>query len=282
MHSHIKAIVASMLLAIAMCAHANAQPPLRTAPDGRRLVLTFSDDFNSFRPWGSPGGVWRTTFGDGKDAGINARTLSDNGELEVYADANFFDAKGNFGLNPFEVHDGMLEILARPLPKALLARMSGLTYSSGMISSQPSFSQRYGYFEMRAKIPSGKGLWPAFWLLPADGTWPPEIDVFEAVGDGGDIHSTVHSKLREAVDVESHIAPDRFHTYAVSWDAKHVIFYIDGRKRGEQETPPDMHKPMFLIANLAIGGFWPGSPDATTTFPAKMTIDYIRAYRFAP
>jgi beta-glucanase (GH16 family) len=134
---------------------------------------------------------------------------------------------------------------------------------------------------MRAKLPPGKGLWPAFWLLPRDQSWPPEIDVMEAVSDPTHIYSTVHSKVAPDGSAEAHITPNAFHTFAVSWDAKQVGWYLDGKRIGATPTPGDLHKPMYMLANLAVGGEWPGSPDASTVFPAKMTIAYMRAYRFA-
>lgn len=255
--------------------------PLRTAPDGRPLVLVFSDEFNTFRPWNGTSGVWRTTFGDGTQTGLDRRNLPTNDELEIYVDRNLSDAQGTIGLDPFRVHNGVLDIVATPTPKPLLRRLGGYPYVSGMISSQPSFSQLHGYFEMRAQIPGGKGVWPAFWLLPEDLSWPPEIDVMESVGDPGHVYSTAHSDSRPAVEIDGQVTPGAFHTYAVSWDSSRLIFYIDNREIGEQKTPPDFVKPMYMIANLAIGGNWAGPPDQSTSFPATLSIDYIRAYRFA-
>jgi beta-glucanase (GH16 family) len=254
---------------------------LQFAPDGRRLVLAFSDDFDSFRQLGEPGGVWRTTFGDGSQLGLDRRSLPTNDELELYVDADLSDASGKIGLNPFHIDKGFLDITALPTPQSVLLRLGNHPYFSGMISSQPSFSQTYGYFEMRAELPGGKGLWPAFWLLPADQSWPPEIDILESVGDPSHIYSTVHSTLQPAVGIEAHASPNAFHTYAVSWDRRRIVWYIDGQETGEQSTPADLNKPMYMIANLAVGGDWPGSPDSSTNFPAKLTIDFIRAYKFA-
>lgn len=261
---------------------ARASPPLRIAPDGRRLQLVFADDFDRFRPLGEKGGVWRTTYGDGTQTGLDRRTLSDNGELELYVDSRLADGHGSLGLDPFRAHNGYLDILAEPTPRPLVTRLEGHPYISGVITTQPTFSQRYGYFEIRAKLPSGKGLWPAFWLLPEDMSWPPEIDVFESVGDASKIYSTVHSNLRPSADISAKVRPNMFHTYAVAWDKSRTAFFVDGREIGGQATPPDLNKPMFMIANLAVGGTWPGNPDGTTAFPAKLTIDYIRAYRFTP
>jgi beta-glucanase (GH16 family) len=185
------------------------------------------------------------------------------------------------GLDPFRSDGEHLDILAWPTPPALRARLDRQPYVSGVISSQPSFAQLYGYFEMRAKLPPGKGLWPAFWLLPKDGSWPPEIDVLEAVSDPTHIYSTVHSTTKPATGVEVRVASDVFHTFAVSWDKSRVEWFVDNRSIGAVPTPADMHKPMYMVANLAVGGDWPGAPDKTTVFPATLSIDFIRAYRFA-
>jgi len=278
---HLEIILsAAIFLAVAGPADGDTAP-LRTAPDGRPLILSFSDEFDTFRQLGKPAGVWRTTFGDGSQLGLDRRSLPTNDELELYVDPELSDAGGNIGLNPFLVHDGYLDIVASPTPRSELLRLDKHPYVSGMISSQPAFSQKYGYFEMRAKLPGGKGLWPAFWLLPADQSWPPEIDIMESVGDPTHIYSTVHSALQPAVGVEARVAANAFHTYAASWDRSRIVWYIDGREIGEQSTPADLNKPMYMIANLAVGGDWPGTPDGTTNFPAKLTIDFIRAYRFA-
>jgi hypothetical protein len=272
-----------LAIGIASCVAARAADtaPLRQTPDGRPLILTFSEEFRTFRQFGEPGGIWRTTFGDGTQLGLDRRSLPTNGELELYVDPLLADAKGNLGLNPFYIDGDHLDIVATPTPPALLMRLQNYRYISGMISSQPSFAQTYGYFEMRAKIPGGAGLWPAFWLLPADQSWPPEIDVMESVGDATRVYSTVHSTLAPAVEIEGHVTPNAYHTYAVSWGRTRVIFYVDGKEIGEQSTPADLHKPMYMIANLAVGGDWPGAPNATTAFPARLSIEFIRAYRFA-
>lgn len=267
--------------ALATQAHGR-EMSLRAAPDGRALTLTFSDEFNHTDRSDDPSPrLWRTTFGDGHQLGLDRRSLPTNHELEIYVDSGLSDPQGNMGLDPFRIHDGYLDITARPTPAALVPRLRSYPYVSGLISSQPSFSQAYGYFEMRAEVPGGKGVWPAFWLLPADQSWPPEIDVMESVGDPSVVYTAVHSTVEPAKGGTGHIAPGEFHTFAVSWDSSNVIFYADGRQIDQEPTPPDMNKPMFMLANLAIGGDWPGAPDAATQFPVKFRIDYIRAYRFA-
>ena len=280
-----RTVAAGVCLALAACggpARSAATGPLSAAPDGRRLELTFREEFDTFRPWRGAAGAWRTTFGDGKAQGFGARTLQANKELQLYVDADMADDQGKVGLDPFAVKDGVLTITADRAPDALRPRLGGYGYTSGLISSQPSFRQTYGYFEMRAALPRGKGLWPAFWLLPADLSWPPEIDVMESIGDPTKVYVTAHSKTGKAQGIEARVSGEGFHTYAVAWDAKNLIWYVDGVEAGRQPTPADMHKPMYLLANLAMGGDWAGAPDNSTRFPATYAIDYIRAYRFVP
>jgi beta-glucanase (GH16 family) len=262
-------------------AHAGpaASPPLDRAPDGRRLVLAFDDEFDRDGP--GPGRVWRTTYGDGRDPGVGQRTQAGNGEMQLYVDRDYGLRVGAGPLDPFSVRSGVLHIRAEPTAPGLKARLGGFGYTSGLISSLPAFSQRYGYFEIRARLPRGKGLWPAFWMLPADGSWPPEIDVMESIGDPRRVFLTLHSKSANPDSVPTDLGDDGFHTFAVSWDQRSVVWYVDGVQAARQPTPPDMHKPMYLVANLAVGGHWPGAPDASTAFPADFAIDYVRAYRFA-
>ena len=284
------AALALVACAKAVASGAPATPPLKATPDGRPLKLAFADEFDSFRPWRGGQGVWRTTLREGPvdDQDFNVRTLKSNKELQLYVDPDMrgrrrghADDDRPLGLNPFATRGGMLEIAAQPLPPALAERLDGYRYASGLITSQPSFKQTYGYFEMRARLPRGKGVWPAFWLLPADLSWPPEIDVMESIGDPSEAYMTVHSSVAKEPGSKVAISPNDFHTFAVSWDKDQVIWFVDGREVKRQPTPADLHKPMYMLANVALGGDWAGAPDTSTPFPARMQIDYIRAYRFA-
>jgi beta-glucanase (GH16 family) len=285
-HSTIAAGLTLAALAWAAPASPADDAPLDRAPDGRRLVLTFSSDFIRFSRVrggaGASGGVWRTAFKEGSHGGIQNRTLDNNKEMQVYVDPEMRDSDGRaMGLDPFQAHDGQIDLIAEPASPKVQAEIGGRPYTSGMISSQPSFSQTYGYFEARVKLPKGKGLWPAVWMLPADFGWPPEIDIMESIGDPQQAFMTVHSGPVPTKGVEVHPNSDGFHTYAVSWDARNVVFYLDGVETQRMATPADMRKPMYIMANLAVGGVWAGPPDASTVFPAKFPIRYIRAYRFA-
>ena len=94
------------------------------------------------------------------------------------------------------------------------------------------------------------------------------------------IYLTAHSRVFDQPGQKFSINPEGFHVFAVSWDQQEIIWYVDGRELRRQSTPPDMNKPMYMLANVAIGGAWPGDPDASNKWPARMSIDYIRAYRF--
>jgi beta-glucanase (GH16 family) len=237
--------------------------------------LTLSEEFNRFA--GSADGstgTWKTTYSGG------VRTLSNNGEHEFYADSST-------GTNPFGLENGALTITAAPA--ADTAETGGLPYTSGVITTQDFFEQQYGYFEMRAQLAEGEGMWPAFWML-SQGTWPPELDVLEAFGaensrgEGGanELHTAVHTTTEDGygewntVDADLY---DGYHTYGVKWEADKITYYFDGEEIGQTTTPADMHQAMYLIANLAVGGHWPESPDGDT---AQLKIDYIRAYSKDP
>jgi len=238
--------------------------------DLSNFKLTFDDEFNSFKssPSGA-NGAWQTSFYFG------GRTLSGNGEQEFYSDSTV-------GVNPFSLQNGALQITAAPGANA-----GGLPYTSGLITTEGDFTQTYGYFEMRAKLPSGQGMWPAFWLLPADKSWPPELDPLEAFGatnangEGGankihigEISATSSQSNGNWVTTPSNVTTG-YHAYGVDWEKDHVTYYFDGQQIAQFATPSDMNKPMYMLANLAVGGNWPGKAAGES---GQLSIDYIRAY----
>lgn len=249
----------------------DATPATLSATGGHALHRTFGDEFDGFA--GSPTGrtvsgeaTWQTTYFWG------ARTMATNNEAQQYSDSTT-------AVDPFAVRDGILHITAAP--NASLP--DGLGYTSGMITTHESFSQTYGYFEMRAQLPAGQGMWPAFWLLPESGRWPPELDAVEMLGqDPRTVYVATHTGPANTVVqnvVAMNDASAGHHTYGVNWRPDEVAFYVDGREVFRTPTPADMHEPMYLLANLAVGGdgSWPG-PAAGET--ATMSIDHIRAYQF--
>lgn len=256
------------------------------------LEASFADEFNSFS-WleesseGKRPGTWRTNFGYSWTTldDVKNHSLVWNNELQLYVDPQFRGTgKKPLGLSAISVQNGILSITADRAPN--IPELSGYRYISGLITSENSFSQTYGVFEMRAKLPRGQGLWPAFWLLPTSKKWPPEIDVMEVLGQNINQYvTTLHSKVEGKhvmTKIPAHAVPNLsadFHTYGVEWGPKEIVFYFDDREVAREPTPADMHQPFYMLANLAVGGKWPGNPDASTPFPATMQIDWIRAWK---
>jgi hypothetical protein len=133
-------------------------------------------------------------------------------------------------------------------------------------------------------------LWPAFWLLPQSGNWPPEIDVLELLGhdpstyyvgahwEGADgSHQYKTTGVSTGIDLSQ-----GFHDYGTMWTPDTITFYLDGQEVGSMATPDGMDEPMYLLAALTVGGNWPGDPDATTEFPAEFLIDSIEVWALDP
>ena len=266
-------------------ANADVVSAIQIQLDRSQYAPTFSDEFDSLSldlEDGQSKGVWRTNFGYG---GVHSRTLPNNRELQVYAD-RLFSGTGttNLKLDPFRIADGKLDIVAEPLKEDLRQFTWGLSYSSGLLTTKASFSQIYGLFEIRARMPKGKGLWPAFWLLPENRAWPPELDVLEVLGDNTrKLYVSWHSNVggKHTADSKAIEVPDMsadFHTYSVVWEKDTLMWFFDDVQVASRSTPEDFHLPMYMLINLAVGGGWPGAPDKTTQFPAKYTIDWVRAY----
>ena len=239
------------------------------------------------RSFAAPSG-WTTHFAHGPQTGPRAwdsRTLVGNHEEQIYVDPAFSgDGDAPLRLSPFIRDATGLSILARPTPKRLLGRLWGYRYISGLITSQARFSQTYGYFEVRAKLPAGRGLWPAVWLLPKAGGWPPELDLLEQTG-GETVFQTVHTgdagHPTEA-DFSTTVrgAATGFHTYGVLWTPERLVWFVDRRQTSATPTPADMDRPMYLLINLAVGGDFPGPPDPSAHWPARLRIARVDAYRW--
>jgi len=236
--------------------------------------MTFDDELTTFvsSPDGSTG--WMTTFPYG---GESARTLPGNHEAEYYSDSSV-------GVNPFSVTNGVLSIVAAPAAPG--SNPYNLPYTSGLMTTFGSFSQLYGVFKVRAKLPAGQGLWPAFWLLPASNIYTSELDVFEVLGQvPTTLYATTHGSTggvwsSDFQTLQVADTSDHFHVYSVDWEPLTTSFSIDGHVIATAMTPGSMNTPMYMLLNLAVGGAgsWPGPPDASTPFPATMFIDWVRAF----
>lgn len=256
-------------------------PPDRSPTEQITLLETFRDDFEAFDPYA---GRWTPHFDHNGYRDWRSRTLVANGEVQLYVDPRYRGAaQGPLGLNPFHAADGTLTITARPTPEGHFEDLYGFPYVSGIITSRRSLLQRYGYFEIRARLPSAAGAWPAFWLL-APGTWPPEIDVLEARGSEPAVYAHLHwsdEGTHRSSGCRLPLAdPSGFHTYGLLWRPDTLVYYMDRQPVAWIGSPPGLDRPMYLLANLAVGGTWAGSPDEAA-FPAGFVIDWIAAYQIA-
>ena len=251
--------------------------PTRTPtiePSSQRVLL-FSEDFNGTS---LDTDKWTTCYPWDYEGCTNAS----NQELEWYLPDNIL------------VEDGMLRLRAQ---KQTFVATDGNTYhyTSGMVTTGPSnwstleppkFSFQNGYVEIRARIPKGQGLWPAFWLIPVDPDSRAELDVMEMTGDQPNIQlMSVHyvtPQGRERLSNRTWSGPDfsaDWHTFSVDWQPTAIIWYVDGVERWrETEIARIPAEPMFLIGNLAVGGYHPGPPDGSTPFPSYLEIDYVRVW----
>jgi beta-glucanase (GH16 family) len=242
--------------------------------DTSAWTLTFEDDFDSLDLWNGEGGTWDSNFWWGDPSGTSL-----TGEDQWYIDTDY---AATAAVNPFSVEDGVLTITAAPADEDIQAEIGGYDYTSGMLTSYPSFAQTYGYFEIRADMLEDHSAWPAFWLLPADGSWPPELDVIEKIGERPDqLILTAHSAASGQHVTETLYADVAdsagFHSYGVLWGPEEISWTYDGVVVATTETPSDMHDPMYMIVNLALGGI-AGTPGADLADGAEMKIDWIRTY----
>ncbi|CAN7294992.1 family 16 glycosylhydrolase [Phenylobacterium sp. LjRoot225] len=252
--------------------------------DPSKLKMTFSDEFNalSLQNKSAGGGTWATSFAWDRYVTLSAHTIPS--EQEVYVDPQFAGSGTTaLGLNPFKVSNGVLTITPSATAGAVKSALWNYDYTSGLLTTKGSFAQQYGYFEMRADLPEAKGAFPAFWLLPADGSFTAEIDIMEYVGEANTVHNTVHygpdGAHWTADSFKSYVADlaSGFHTFGLRWTAQTLTWYVDGTQVAQVATPAGAQKPMYMLANYAVGGDWAGDIAANATLPG-MSIDYIRAY----
>ncbi|MEU9243560.1 family 16 glycosylhydrolase [Streptomyces sp. NPDC048385] len=245
-----------------------------TSAAASAAAVTFSDNFDGAA--GSPvdSSKWTTETGDN----VN------NHEREYYTSGT-----NNAALDG----QGHLVITARKENPANYQCWYGTCqYTSARLNTSGKFNAQYGHVEARMKIPRGQGMWPAFWMLGTPVNWPDsgEIDVMENVGfEPSTVHGTIHGPgysgangIGAAYSLPNGQAfADAFHTFAVDWSPNSIKWSVDGTVY-ETRTPADVggntwvfNKPFFLILNLAVGGYWPGDPDSSTSFPAQLVVDSV-------
>lgn len=207
-----------------------------------------------------------------------------NNELQFYTDRP----------DNVVVQNGYLIITAKQ------EAFGGASYTSARLKTQNLFDQKYGRFEARIKLPQGKGLWPAFWMLGSNFeqvSWPQcgEIDIMEYLGNKptevfGTIHGPGYSggnSIGKKYSLTNGRFDTDFHVFGVEWTEKYINWYVDDVLYS-QITRKDVEdvggqwvfdNSFFMILNLAVGGNLPGSPDTNTIFPQRMIVDYVRVYQ---
>jgi hypothetical protein len=219
---------------------------------------------------------WQITFQDDFEGDKINTDLWDTGYKAGEHEAQYYVE------DAFELEDGILRIRAEK------RQVRDREYASGILTTQDIFDQTYGLFQVRAKVPAGQGLWPAFWLLPSSENYPLEIDVFEILGHETDIvYMSNHWRDRDSGRSTFHTrgfkGPDfspEFHVFEVIWKSGEIIWAVDGVERS-RETRGVPDEPMFMLLNLAVGGKWPGYPDDSTPFPSYLEVDYVRVYEWS-
>lgn len=241
--------------------------------------LVMADEFDTD---GAPNSaIWNYDIGDGTANGLPAGW--GNGELQYYTDRS----------DNVTVQNGLLIITAKQ------ESFGNSNYTSARLLTKGKFEQTYGRFEARIRLPNGKGLWPAFWLLGDDsnGTeiWPQigEIDIMEYVGDEpstvfGTVHGPGYSggeSISKSYKLDNDRFDNGFHIFGVEWGPDYINWYVDDVLYS-QLTPEDVpgewvfnRGPFYIILNVAVGGALPGSPNEETVFPQTMLVDYVRVYK---
>lgn len=232
--------------------------------------------------------VWKDDFSG------NALNTADWG----HETGNGIDGWGNAELQYYKtentnVKDGYLTITARK------EAFGGHQYTSSRIKTQYKKTFKYGRIDIRAKLPKGQGIWPALWMLGAnidDVKWPysGEIDIMELVGGGpgkdNTVYGTIHfddngtyANISKPYAMPTGDFSQKFHVFSILWDENKISWFVDDVEFHTQEISSaarkEFQEPYFLLINLAVGGRWPGSPDATTTFPQQMMVDYVRVFQ---
>lgn len=226
--------------------------------------LSWHDEFNGR---GRPSKYWSPVLGGGTN-GWSHRALH-----YYTADSVRQDGKGN------------LVVTARKVGAYSAAQCwyGKCRYISGRVQTKGAFHQAYGRFAVRARLPDGQGIWPAFWLQSESLPYG-EIDVIETVGSKPNlVQGYAHAKRNMGggqFRLEQPLSAG-YHVYGVDWTPREIVWWVDDRPYARLKAYRGwpFNKPFFLIINVQVGGNWPGRPNAQTPFPARMAVDWARVYR---
>lgn len=190
-----------------------------------------------------------------------------NSELQYYRPDNV------------SVKNGILKLTAKK------QKFQSKPYTSGAITTNGKVGFKYGRIEVRAKMPAGKGMFPAIWMMPTNGNSYPEIDIAEMIGSAPThLSSVIHwmegkKKKRHFTEIITKDLSKDFHVFTLERSEDKIVWKVDG-KTFLTNTKYLPTEEMYLYLNVAVGGVWPGSPDHTTKFPVAMEIDYVRYYEW--
>jgi beta-glucanase (GH16 family) len=251
------------------------------APAPSTWTLVWSDEFNGAAGAAPDAANWNSELGNKEADGWG------NHELEYYTAAP---------RNAWQDGNGLLIIQAQKTPNAGPCwDGSQCSYTSARLQTRGKVDFTYGKVEARIQVPAGQGLWPAFWTLGETGDWPAsgELDIMEYIGKTPNaVYGTAHGPgysgangLSKPLQSNTPYASD-FHVYTLIKRPNEVSWQVDGVEY-HRITPASLpaggtwvfEKPLFILLNLAVGGDWPGSPDASTVFPAQMKVDWVRVYK---
>ncbi len=235
------------------------------------MQLVWQDEFNGTQLNGDD---WTFETGTGSNGW-------GNNELQYYRKENT------------TVKDGYLIISAKK------ESYQGSNYTSSRLVTLGKQSFQYGRIDIRAALPEGQGIWPALWMLGSNIQqvgWPAsgEIDIMEMIGGGAGKDNVVHGTLHwsnagqpasygQAYTLNDGLFADEFHVFSIVWDESFITWYVDDVEFNKVDITPEelseFQQEFFFIFNVAVGGNWPGSPNANTSFPQRMVVDYVRVFQ---
>ncbi|MGY4472355.1 hypothetical protein ACVWWK_008064 [Bradyrhizobium sp. LB9.1b] len=292
------ALIAAINISTSILEGSSAKAEVGDKLDHRSLSLSFSEEFDgplSHCADRCRGERWRTKYFHSGDTPMS-RGLGISSSSEIAVDSDYL----GLGINPFEIADGILKIKVRPAtehtkmvvrdawPAWYKGEHIAPRFTSGVLTTERSFSQKFGYFEARVKVPPLIGGWPAFWLLDTSRGKYDEIDIFEILTGQPNVHHFGHQWGRINVDAKT---PERgekncvdlssdFHTYGVLWTETSVVYYRDDLEVGRFKNR-GLSDPMYVVLSIGMDGTWneqlkiSSSPDAA----GDMLVDFIRVYR---
>jgi beta-glucanase (GH16 family) len=261
-------------------------PPTRAASAAGSIIFNSSPASSIVipDPVGQPAGAWHFAFGDEFTTGTLDRTKWDYGyppfpSFTSQSPGGRFTNNVGVELEAYDMSAISFDTDGLVLSARYATTIAGLPYTSGMISSYPAFTPKYGYFEARMKLSGLDGTWPAFWLTPATDVWPPEIDIIEQTGNVTNYYTITswrnNGGTGDVSGVHVNTTITGWHVYGLKWTASGIVWYLDGVQVGSDSNNLDNPTiPMVVVVNHAVKG----SSIDHSAYPAAMHVDYVRCW----